>query len=64
MSLRVPVRDGSIVDLTAILERPATVAEVNAAMKAAAEGKLKGILRYTEDPIVSAPTSSGTPRAR
>ena len=53
MSLRVPVRDGSIVDLTAILEKPATAAEINAALQRAADGPMKGILRYTEDPIVS-----------
>jgi glyceraldehyde 3-phosphate dehydrogenase (phosphorylating) len=54
VAVRVPVPDGSLVDLTAILSRPVTVEEVNAAMKAAAEGELKGILAYTEDPIVSA----------
>lgn len=52
-SLRVPVPSGSVTDLTATLAKPATVAEINAAMKAAAEGPLKGILTYTEDPIVS-----------
>jgi glyceraldehyde 3-phosphate dehydrogenase len=53
-ALRVPVITGSITDLTVELTKPATVAEVNAAYKAAAaEGKLKGILKYTEDPIVS-----------
>ena len=50
---RVPTPDGSMVDLTVELERNVTVEEVNAAMKAAAEGPLKGILEYTEDPIVS-----------
>ena len=54
ISLRVPVATGSIVDLTAIMKKKVTPAEVNAAMKAAAEsGPLKGILAYTEDPIVS-----------
>ncbi len=53
MSLRVPVKDGSIVDLTAILSKPATVADVNAALKAAADGPLKAWVRYTTDPIVS-----------
>jgi glyceraldehyde 3-phosphate dehydrogenase len=53
LSLRVPVKDGSIVDLTAVLSRPATVAEVNAALRAAAEGPLKAWCRYTEEPIVS-----------
>jgi glyceraldehyde 3-phosphate dehydrogenase len=52
-SLRVPTPDVSIVDLTAILKKEVTKAEINAAMKAAAEGPLKGILQYTEDPIVS-----------
>jgi glyceraldehyde 3-phosphate dehydrogenase len=53
MSLRVPVKDGSVVDLTAIVSRETTVAEVNAAMKRAAEGPLSRWVRYTEDPIVS-----------
>ena len=52
-SLRVPVSDGSVVDLVAELGREVTMEEVNAAIKAAADGKLKGILQYTEDPIVS-----------
>ena len=52
-SLRVPTPDVSIVDLTAILGKDVTKAEINAAMKKAAEGELKGILQYTEDPIVS-----------
>ena len=50
---RVPTPDGSMVDLTVELEREVTKEEINAAMKAAAEGPLKGILEYTEDPIVS-----------
>ena len=53
LSLRVPVKDGSIVDLTAVVKTPATVAEVNAALRKAAEGPLKRWVRYTEDPIVS-----------
>ncbi|HEY5320513.1 MAG TPA: type I glyceraldehyde-3-phosphate dehydrogenase [Galbitalea sp.] len=52
-ALRVPVITGSITDLTVQASRPVTVAEVNAAYKAAAEGPLKGILSYTEDQIVS-----------
>ncbi|TFD78103.1 type I glyceraldehyde-3-phosphate dehydrogenase [Cryobacterium sp. Sr8] len=52
-ALRVPVPTGSITDLTITASRPVTVEEVNAAYKAAAEGPLKGILSYTEDPIVS-----------
>jgi glyceraldehyde 3-phosphate dehydrogenase len=52
-ALRVPVPTGSITDLTVELAKETSAAEVNAAMKKAAEGPLKGILRYTEDPIVS-----------
>ena len=52
-ALRVPVITGSVVDLVAELSKDVTVADVNAAMKAAAAGALKGILQYTEDPIVS-----------
>jgi glyceraldehyde 3-phosphate dehydrogenase len=52
-SLRVPVPTGSVVDFTANLKKAATVEEINAAMKKAANGPLKGILKYTEDPIVS-----------
>ena len=52
-SLRVPIPDGSITDFTVVLKKPATVAEINAAFKAAAEGPMKGVLQYTEDPIVS-----------
>jgi glyceraldehyde 3-phosphate dehydrogenase len=53
-ALRVPVPTGSATDLTVELARETTAAEINAAMKQAAEGPLKGILQYTEDPIVSA----------
>ncbi|PRY70429.1 glyceraldehyde-3-phosphate dehydrogenase (NAD+) [Glaciihabitans tibetensis] len=52
-ALRVPVITGSITDLTLTPSKPVTVAEINAAFKAAAEGPLKGILKYTEEPIVS-----------
>jgi len=52
-ALRVPVADGSLVDLVATLKKSATVAEVNAALKNAAEGKMRGILEYSEDPLVS-----------
>jgi glyceraldehyde 3-phosphate dehydrogenase len=52
-SLRVPTPDVSIVDLTAVLGKEVTKEDINAAMKKAAEGELKGILEYTEDPIVS-----------
>ena len=50
---RVPTPDGSMVDLTVELEREVTKEEINAAMKAAAEGEMRGVLEYTEDPIVS-----------
>jgi glyceraldehyde 3-phosphate dehydrogenase len=52
-ALRVPVATGSITDLTITASRPVTVAEVNAAYKAAASDSLKGIMKYTEDEIVS-----------
>ncbi|NTW55723.1 MAG: type I glyceraldehyde-3-phosphate dehydrogenase [Chlorobiaceae bacterium] len=52
-AMRVPTPDGSVTDFTAILSKPATKAEINAAMKAAAEGSMKGYLEYCEDPIVS-----------
>ena len=52
-SLRVPVPTGSITDFVANLKKPATVDEINAAYKAAADGPLKGILEYTDAPIVS-----------
>ena len=52
-SLRVPVPTGSITDLTVDLGRDVTVDEVNAAYRTAADGPLKGILRYSEEPIVS-----------
>jgi glyceraldehyde 3-phosphate dehydrogenase len=53
MAVRAPVPTGSVVDLTAEVERETTVEEVNDALRAAAEGPMQGILRYTEDPIVS-----------
>ena len=53
LAVRVPTPTGSLSDVTAIMKRDVTKAEVNAALKAAAEGPLKGIVRYTEDPIVS-----------
>ncbi|MDE5607131.1 MAG: type I glyceraldehyde-3-phosphate dehydrogenase [Bacteroidales bacterium] len=52
-AMRVPTPDGSVVDLTAELNRNVTAEEVNAAIKAAAEGPMKGVLEYCEDPIVS-----------
>jgi len=51
-ALRVPVPDGSVVDLSVTLEREATVDEINTAMKEAAQGPLAGVLEYTEEPIV------------
>ena len=53
MSFRVPTSDVSVVDLTVVLEKPATKEAICAAMKAASEGELKGILGYTEDAVVS-----------
>ncbi len=53
MALRVPVPNGSVVDLVAQLDATPSVDEVNAAIKAAADGPMKGILGYSEDPIVS-----------
>jgi glyceraldehyde 3-phosphate dehydrogenase len=53
VAMRVPVPSGSLTDLTCVLKKPATKEEINAAMKKAAEGEMKGILEYTEDPIVS-----------
>ena len=52
-ALRVPIPTGSATDLTVMISRETTVDEVNAVVKAAAEGPMKGFLRYTEDPIVS-----------
>jgi glyceraldehyde 3-phosphate dehydrogenase len=53
MSFRVPTSDVSVVDLTVELTKPATYAEICAAMKAASEGAMKGVLGYTEDKVVS-----------
>jgi glyceraldehyde 3-phosphate dehydrogenase len=53
MAMRVPVIDGSVVDLVVELEKTATAADINAAIKKAADGSLKGILQYCEDEIVS-----------
>ena len=53
MSMRVPTLDVSVVDLTVNLEKPATYEEICKAMKDASEGELKGVLGYTEDPVVS-----------
>ena len=53
VAVRVPTPDGSMTDLVAVLKREVTIEEVNAAMKEAAEGSMKGILEYCTDPIVS-----------
>jgi glyceraldehyde 3-phosphate dehydrogenase len=53
MALRVPIPDGSITDLTLVLDREVTKDEVNAAMRDAAEGPLQGIMQYSEEPLVS-----------
>ncbi|HUV01090.1 MAG TPA: type I glyceraldehyde-3-phosphate dehydrogenase [Bacteroidales bacterium] len=53
LAVRVPTPTGSLVDLVAVLKKEATKEEINAAMKKAAEGPMKGILEYCEDPIVS-----------
>jgi len=53
LAVRVPVPDGSLTDLTALLSKSVTKEEVNAAFKKAAESELKGILEYCEDPVVS-----------
>lgn len=52
-AMRVPIPDGSVTDFTVVLKKAATVEEINAAMKAASETSLKGILEYNTDPIVS-----------
>lgn len=53
IALRVPIPDGSLTDLTVVLKKEVKKEEINAAMKAAASGPMKGILQYTDDPIVS-----------
>jgi glyceraldehyde 3-phosphate dehydrogenase len=53
MAFRVPVPDGSVTDLVALLDRDVTVEEVNEAFRAESNGRLDGLLRYTEDPLVS-----------
>ena len=52
MSMRIPTGDISVVDLTARLEKPATYAEICAAMKAASEGEMAGVLEYVDDEVV------------
>ncbi len=53
IAIRVPTPNVSVVDLVALMKRDVTVAEINAAFKEAAEGKMKGILQYCEEPLVS-----------
>src|SRR5699024_11934004 len=53
MAVRVPVPDGSVTDLVAELDKNVTEEEVNAAFKKAADNELKGIMEYSEDPLVS-----------
>jgi glyceraldehyde 3-phosphate dehydrogenase len=60
IALRVPVPNVSIVDLTCLLEKNTTKEEINAAFKKAADGTLKGILEYTEDPVVSSDFNHST----
>jgi glyceraldehyde 3-phosphate dehydrogenase len=60
MSLRVPVPDGSITDFVALVERQATVNDVNEAFRSAADGSLKGLLEYCDDPLVSSDVVGST----
>ena len=53
MSVRVPTPDVSFTDLAAIVDKPVTIEQVNAAFRKAADGELKGILKYTEEELVS-----------
>jgi glyceraldehyde 3-phosphate dehydrogenase len=53
MAMRVPTKDGSVVDFVVELEKSVSAEDINAAMKKAAEGDMKGVMEYTEDPIVS-----------
>ena len=62
LSIRVPTPTVSVVDLTAVLEKKVTVAEVNAALKKAADGPLRGILGYSDEPLVSV-DYKGDPRS-
>ena len=68
IAMRVPVPDGSTTDLTVILNKEASVEEINVALKKAADGELKGILEYSTDPLVSAdivgnPTAASSTRS-
>jgi len=53
IAVRVPIADGSLIDVTVMTAKPVTIASINAAMKEAAEGPMRGILQYNQDPIVS-----------
>ena len=53
VAIRAPVPTGSVIDLTVRVQKATSAEEINGAMKAAAEGPLEGLLKYTEDPIVS-----------
>ena len=58
--IRVPVLNGSLTDFTCLLKKPTTIEEINNAFKVAANGKLKEIVEYTEDPIVSVDITNNT----
>jgi glyceraldehyde 3-phosphate dehydrogenase len=60
MAFRVPTPNVSVVDLTCRLQKPASMEEINAAIKSAAEGKMKGVLGYTEDMVVSCDFNGST----
>jgi len=60
MAFRVPTPNVSVVDLTCRLQKPASMEEINAAIKSAAEGKMKGVLGYTEDMVVSSDFNGST----
>merc|ERR1711934_128415 len=60
MAFRVPTPNVSVVDLTCRLQKPASMEEINAATKSAAEGKMKGVLGYTEDMVVSCDFNGST----
>merc|ERR1711893_579271 len=60
MAFRVPTPNVSVVDLTCRLQKPASLEEINAAIRSAAEGKMKGVLGYTEDMVVSCDFNGST----
>ncbi len=61
IAMRVPVPDGSTVDLVTLMQRPVTVEEVNAAIRKAAEGPMRTIIEYTDEPIVSSDVIGNSP---